>query len=408
MKIQNIRYLARGLSRSGKQERFINFARGASLVSVIIGTLALIISLSILSGFEKSLLENAVKFTSHISVFTMSGKPIDNYPPLINHLKKTIPELTGIAPLIEKEGLLSDGKKVEGIIVRGINLENDITGIRKQIIEGNSYFSKTDSRELIIGKRLKDKFRLQIGDEVIIYSVYETLDFEMPDAIIGKFKIIGIYETGMAKYDDVLIYAPYDAVTNFFRMNPNSASAIEITIKDIKQIEQIAMRINENLEFPYMCRTVFELHRSIFAWIELQKEPIPIVLGLISIVAILNIFTTLLIIVVEKTHSIGILRSLGLKTSNILSIFILQGLTLAFLGSIIGCILAYLFYIIQSNFKIIRLQGDVYFLDFLPVNFEPIHYIIVIIISLTFALLATIIPSIIATKVSPIKAIRFK
>ncbi len=408
MNIHIIRYLAKGLSRSNKQEKFINFARGASLISVMIGTLALIISLSILSGFEKSLIENAIKFTSHISVFTMSGKPIDNYTALIDNLKKTIPEIKGITPLIEKEGLLSDGKKVEGVIVRGIQLENDITGIKNQIIEGHNYFLKAKSRELIIGKRLKDKFGLTIGDEIIIYGVYENTDFEMPDAIIGKFKITGIYETGMAKYDDILVYAPYEVVTEFFKMSSNSASAIELTIKDISQINQIATKINDNLEFPYICRTVFELHRSIFAWIELQKEPIPIVLGLISIVAILNIFTTLLIIVVEKTHSIGILRSLGLKSFNIMAIFILQGLSLALTGSIIGSILAFIFYIIQSNFKIIRLQGEVYFLDFLPVYFEPIHYVTVIIISLAFALLATIIPSIIAIKVSPLKAIRFK
>ncbi len=408
MNFKNIRYLAKGLSRSGKQERFLNFARGASLVSVIIGTLALIISLSILSGFEKSLLESAINFASHITVFTMSGKPIEDYPKMINHIKKAFPEIKDIAPLIEKEGLLSDGKQVEGIMIRGIHLGSSITDLRNKIIEGTNFFIEGESKELIIGKRLKDKFGLKIGDEVIIYGVQESLDLTMPDAIIGKFKITGIYETGMAKYDDVLVYAPYGVAIKFFGMDPNSATALEIKTNDFSQLDQIASRLNETLDFPYMCRTVFELHRSIFAWIELQKEPIPIVLGLISIVAILNIFTTLLIIVVEKTHSIGILRAIGIRSYNIIFIFILQGLSLAFIGSLIGCGLAFVFYFIQSNFKIIKLQGEVYFLDFLPVDFEPTHYLVVIIISLSFAFLATIIPSIIATKISPVKAIRFK
>jgi lipoprotein-releasing system permease protein len=145
-----------------------------------------------------------------------------------------------------------------------------------------------------------------------------------------------------------------------------------------------------------------------FAWIELQKEPIPIVLGLISIVAVFNILTILLITVVEKTHSIGILRALGLTNREIISIFIYQGTSIGFFGTLLGCGLALAFSIVQQQYGLIHLPGEIYFMDKLPVAINPIHYVIVIGISVVLSLAATLIPSFIAVKINTIKALRFK
>ena len=144
-----------------------------------------------------------------------------------------------------------------------------------------------------------------------------------------------------------------------------------------------------------------------FAWIELQKKPIPIVLGLISIVAVLNVLTMLLISVVEKTHSIGILRAIGMQRRDIMRVFILQGVGVGAAGTFAGCGLGYLICALQYWFKIIHLEGDVYFVDVLPIAFSIWHLVTVVGFSLLISLFATLIPAWIATRISPVQALRF-
>jgi len=170
-------------------------------------------------------------------------------------------------------------------------------------------------------------------------------------------------------------------------MSENSANSLDIILYDINKAQQIAGKIEKSLGYPFYVYTVFDLHSSVFAWIELQKEPIPLVLGLISIVAVFNIITVLLITVVEKTYSIGILRALGMSRKNIIKI--IAGL-------------------IQKSYKIVSLEGEMYFLDALPIKFELWHFAIVISTALLLSFFATLIPSFIAAKIQPVKALRFK
>ena len=225
---------------------------------------------------------------------------------------------------------------------------------------------------------------------------------------IEKFRLKGIYETGMAQYDDIYVYIPFKKSASFFKMPENRASSIDIMLYDVNEAPAVAKNIEELLGYPYFCYTVYDLHKAIFTWIEYQKAPIPLVLGLISIVAVLNIITILLITVVEKTHSIGILRAIGMKKSGIISIFVFQGTTIGLIGTLTGCSLGFFLCWLQLHFSIIKLDGSVYFLDTLPIKLSLWHYEIVISISILLSVLATFIPSFIASKISPIRAIRFR
>jgi len=403
-----LRYIAKRFSTSGSNKRFLNFARTVAFISVILGSMALIISLSVLDGFENELKNNAVKFTSHIKIQAFDNKQINNFSSLKQKLKYYFPEISEIAPVIEKESLISTKSFVEGVVIRGISNENDITNIKKNIVHGKFSFSGPLSNEIIIGKRLADKLNVRLNDEVIIYALHgkELSQLFMPN--IEKFKVSGIYETGMAQYDDIYIYIPFQKSLNLFQIDANSCSSIDIMLKDILQSNQITEKINKQIGYPYFALSVFELHSSIFAWIEMQKAPIPLVLGLISIVAVLNIITILLITVVEKTHSIGILRALGMTRINIIKIFIIQGLSIGITGTLIGCSIGLAFGLLQKHFGLISLEGDIYFLDKLPIHFELWHFAVVILTATTLSFLATLIPSIIASSIKPIRAIRFK
>jgi lipoprotein-releasing system permease protein len=212
----------------------------------------------------------------------------------------------------------------------------------------------------------------------------------------------------MQLYDDILLFIPFEKAAEFFEMPSNNVTSYEIMLSDKSRIAELALEIEDFLGYPHYALTVYDLHRSIFLWIELQQEPIPIVLGLITIVAVLNIITTLLITVVEKTHTIGILRTLGLSRRKVLGIFLYRGFKIGLTGTIIGSTIGYGFCIIQQKYEIIKLQGDIYFLDALPVHFDVLHLLLIASLTLVFSVLASMFPALAALKITPLKAIRFK
>jgi lipoprotein-releasing system permease protein len=212
----------------------------------------------------------------------------------------------------------------------------------------------------------------------------------------------------MSQYDDAVIFFPYITLANFLEKSPTAATYFEVYVDNLEKVSNIGIEIDEQLDYPFISTTYDEINHSIFAWIELQKKPIPIVLAIISIVAAMNIVTSLIIIVVEKTHSIGILRTLGISGKKIIQIFVFLAMRTSILGTLIGIALSLLFALLQNKLALITLDSKIYFVDRLPIDVEPMFILGVFGLTFIFSLLASLIPSLIAVKISPIKAIQFK
>ncbi len=408
MSFSSIRFISERISKSSKRQNFLNFTLAVSLVSVMLGCMALILSLAILEGFEKTLHDSAVRFTSHITITSFNREPLPDYAGTIAKLSNNFEQIVAIEPICEREGLIKSPTLTEGISIRGVIPEMDITGLKNFIVEGNFQFTDSVSREVIIGKRLADKLEVGTGDEIAILTMKTKTLFGLPEPKVEKYKITALFNSGMVQYDDILVFIPYIRALKLFDMPSGSASSYQVMLKEMEMAPALVDTIEGFLRYPYFALTVYNYHGSIFSWIEIQKEPIPIVLGLISIVAVLNIITSLLITIVEKTNTIGILRALGLDNRKILAIFIYKGFSIGFKGTVAGLSLAYILSFIQKNYSIIRLKGEIYFLDVLPIEIVFEHYVIVAVISLLLAVIATIIPAFIAVKVTPLKAIQFK
>lgn len=408
MSLASIKFIADKITKSSKRQRFLNFTMAVSLISVMLGCMALIISLAILDGFDSKLHESAVKFTSHITITSFNREPLLDYHGTIDRLKNHFDEIVDVEPVCEREGLIKSSTLTEGVTIRGIIPEMSITDIGSFIVEGEFSFTDTNAREVIIGKRLADKLTVALGDEIAVLTMKTRSLFGLPEPKVEKYKIVALYNSGMVQYDDLLIYIPYNRALKLFDMPANSTSIYQIMLDDMYKAPVLVDSIESFLRYPYFGLTVFNYHGSIFSWIEIQKEPIPIVLGLISIVAVLNIITSLLITIVEKTSTIGILRALGLDNKKILAIFLYKGFSIGLRGTIAGLTLAYVFSYVQLNYEIIRLKGEIYFLDVLPVKIVSEHYYLVAGISILLAITATLIPALIAVKVTPLRAMRFK
>ena len=252
--------------------------------------------------------------------------------------------------------------------------------------------------------RLYEKGLIYRGKYIVMAIDPDSPNFSMPK--IEQFKISGIYETGMAEYDDIFVYVHLKHAQYLFDLG-NRVSGFDVMVKNVDFIDETALLIQDRLGYPYYARTMYQMYRNLFAWLELQKKPVPIVLGLIIIVAVFNIVGTLLMIVLEKTKEIGILKSMGANSKSITKIFIYQGMFIGVVGTALGNALAYALCFIQLKYKPLSLPEDIYFMSSVPILLQAETFIIESLASLILCFLATLIPSIIASRIQPVEAIRF-
>jgi lipoprotein-releasing system permease protein len=225
--------------------------------------------------------------------------------------------------------------------------------------------------------------------------------------VIEQFIVAGIYESGMSEYDDLNAFINFSTAQEMFGMG-DQISGYNIKVKDLNRVKFLSEQLQDFLGYPYYVRTIFQVHQNIFTWLELQKEPIPIVLGLIIFVAVFNIVGTLLMIVLERTNAVGILRSLGANRKLIMKTFLYHALFLTFLGVLFGNLLALVLSLLQQQFDIISLPDKIYFVTRVPISIEFRNYLMVTAITVVVSLIASMLPALIASRIKPLSAIRFE
>lgn len=370
----------------------------------MLGTAALIITLSVLDGFEREIKEKVIAFTSHIEVRGYQNQPLSSYRESIHKVKMEIGGVKAISPFVAREGMIRSKETIDGIMLKGIDPATDVLTSRQHLKSGGFVNEEMQATpQLIVGKKLANRLNVEIGDKLVIFALQREADLP-PRAM--QFQLVGIYESGMSEFDDIYAYTRLQDAQKIFQMGDN-VSGYDVLVHDIARVEEIAQQIQHLLEYPHYARTVFQLYRNLFSWVELQKKMSPILLSLIIIVATVNIIGTLLMFVLEKTHAIGILKSLGASPRLIKRIFQMQGIFIASMGIILGNILAYTLCWLQIKFKILSLPADIYYMDTVPMILRWENFLIVSIVALVLCMLTTILPSRAAAKLDPVTALRF-
>ncbi len=398
-------FVSRRYILSNKDSRLLNLISVISIVGISLGVATLIIALSVLNGFEKTLTQKITDFDSHIKILSYkeSLPKADEY--LLKLKNKLNDQIDFISPSISKLAIISTKNRKEGINIKGIVEAKEIDKIKSNMIEGELNLDKENS--LVIGKTLATKLLIKVGDKVTLFALKNDKIPSMDDLPnIQNFFVDGIFESGMAEYDNMIGYTGLSTAQNLFSM-PGEINGIDIKLNSVNKIDSIAQVIRKELRYPYYARTIYEIYRNIFSWIELQKKPIPIVLGLIIIVAVFNIISALLMLVLEKTNAVGILKSLGAKGSSIIKIFFYQGIYLSAIGIIAGNILAWFLMFLQLELDIIKVPSSVYFVTRVPIELSLDVFLLVSIVTFILALLAAVIPSYFASRINPVSALRF-
>jgi lipoprotein-releasing system permease protein len=386
---------------------FTSFITSIAIVGVALGVASLDITLAILGGFEKTIKQNVVSFTAHMQLFAFQNELLPDPGWTIQKVTSRFPEILEMAPYLSREGMIKSRTNIDGILIKGVDPSNDISAAKKRLIEGTY---DLDEREkgaqcVIIGKRLEEKLNVQIGDRVLVY-VLGGRSLSLSETRIMQFEVKGIYETGMADYDGSVIYINLQAAQRLFQVG-KTVSGFDILVSNTDSLFSLAQQIPEYLGYPYYARTMYQQYRNLFAWVNLQKVPVLIILALIIVVATVNIVGTLLMMVLEKSREIGALRAMGMKRAVLIHIFLKQGMLIGIVGTLLGDLFALVLCWAELRYRFFPLPSGIYFMTHVPINLSVLNFILVSLIAFGMSVIASWLPSRLAAALDSIRLIRF-
>lgn len=405
-------FIARRLIKSRSHNRFVSFLTVFATAGLAIGTMALLITMSILNGFQKKIAENVSNFTSNIEIQGFERVPLPNYTSTLYEIS-TQPNVKSVSPFVEHEAMIRVNKAgvhsaTEGILLKGILSEYDNSGLRHEIKSGKYQFNDGGTMNpLLLGSKLARRLNANAGDTVFIFGV-EGIPSPLNPPRVLSFIVTGIYETGMSDYDDIYGYTNIKAASYLFDIPASSVSGFDVMVSDLSQVESTADHLQKILGYPYYPRTMYQMYRNLFAWVELQKKPIPIIIALIILVATLNIVGTLLMIVLEKINAVGVLKTIGASRRAISRIFLIQGAFIGAIGTLTGAGLAYVLLEVQKKYDLIRIPGDIYFMNTVPVSMQLSDFFIIGGVAFVLSLLASYLPARAAASFDPLESVRFQ
>ncbi|MFH1212765.1 MAG: ABC transporter permease [Candidatus Neomarinimicrobiota bacterium] len=387
---------------------YISFISIIATIGLAVGVAVLILTISILNGFEQEIKTKLLGFDSHIRLRLLYQNSMDSTMSIKSELEK-MPEVQCFVPYIHGAAMIRKGAETDGIIVEGI-AETDIRrtlAVERFIKNGELRFDLPDGHDgIMLGTKLAKTLGVTVGEKVYLFVLQPTENMAKRPRI-ATFTVTGLYDSGISDYDDIFIYTSLTAAQRLFDMGANF-SGYQIRLKDSRQVETVAKYINETLGYPYNALSWNDLHANLFEWLRIQRIPILLIFGLIAVVAVFNIVSSLMMIVIEKTRDIGVLKSMGLNNRQVNRIFFYEGLFIGVVGTLIGFILSLVLAYMQNRFHLISIPADVYFMNSLPVLLNVRDFAIIGLIAIAFAMLATLYPSFKAVKLTPSEATRYE
>ena len=393
---------------------FISLITYISAAGVFLGSLVLVIALSVANGFEKEVRDRIVGTLAHAKILKFYSHPIADYDSLQQEIQKH-PKVVATAPYISGKGGIDYDGVQEGVLVMGVDAarETTVTELGDKIIYGNFVLDSMPSRRerklpgIILGIGLADKLGVRPGHEVVLMALAGVEGGIEPTPRMERFVVSGIFETGMYEYDLNLVYISIPSAQSLYGMA--GVEGIQMRTVDMFAADKIGREVLELLGgYPFRSVDWKAQNRSLFEWMKLEKLVIFIVISLIIIVAAFNIISSLIMMILEKRREIGILMSMGATSGSIMRVFMYNGIVIGFLGSTLGTALGVLVCYVQYRWQLIPLPGDIYFINKLPVLIRSLDVAAVFVSANVICWLATLYPAWSAARVLPAESIRFE
>ena len=382
-----------------------------AIVGIALGLCVMLLSLFIITGFKYEITEKLSGFTAHLSVVpfvpgsTSEGGVVRESESLVKGLKE-VEGVKNVYGYIEKPAIFKSKEEIHGVVLKGIDVGYDVVFFRENLKEGKMPDFKTEraSNEILISASVADMLEIGVGGKVTAHFVQD------PPRARG-FTVAGIYDTGFKEYDDVMVLVDERHLAKLNDWGPGEVSGIAIELEDVERLNEVVEEVESvvyDASGNYEVQTLADVAPQIFDWLALLNMNVWVILILIVTVAGFNMVSGLLILILDKTSFIGILKALGYRNIRLRRLFLYIAAGLIGKGMVVGNILALTLGGLQALFRIVRLDSATYYMDTVPIYFDWVYIILLNVGVLVVSVLMLVVPTMLISRIKPIKAIRFE
>lgn len=392
-----------------RKQAFISLISLISTAGVAVGVMALVIALALMTGLQGELRDRILGSTAHVYVWRSGG--IEDYRAEVAKLSG-VAGVAGAGPAILGKALVSTDRADAFITLKGVDpfLEADVTEIERAMLQGRvedlAQASEDEPPGILLGRNLAEQLGVSVGDTVTVLTPQGTLSPMGMLPRTRRVRVAGVYALGLYEFD-----AAYGLVSLDFAQRLLGKAApdlIELRVDDIDEAPRISERIVSDLGPEYVSQDWADMNQALFSALWLEKMAISITIGLIVMVAALNIIASLVLLVMEKSRDIAILKTMGTSSRRVMTIFMLQGLVIGVVGTSVGAVCGVVLCVIFDRYRLIQIPMDVYQVSYVPFVVRPIDFVIVVVSAILICFLATIYPSRQASRLDPVQALRFE
>lgn len=400
-------FISKRISR-GHQEGFSSTIHKIALISIAIGLAAAIVSFLIMKGFQETVKDKIYSFSGHLLItrFSMNNsteeQPMDFKIDLYKH-QDEYPFIRHIQEFAHKVGVVKTDDEALGVLIKGVGKSFDLASFRENMVSGEFvHFPDSGySNEVVLSKTIAAKLDKDVGDEIIVHFFQNPPRFR-------RLKVSGIYETNLSEYfDSRVIISDIGLIQRLNDWPDSVAGGLEVFVKDPSQIDNAGIAIGQMMDYDLNIERVSDRFIQVFEWLELLSRQVNILLGIILTVVCVNMISIVLILVMERTQMIGMLKALGASNGLIRSIFVYNGINLILKGLMWGNIVGLGLCFIQDKFKLIELNPRDYYMSFVPISWHWEIVLILNLITLGIVTLVLLLPTMAISRITPMKAIRF-
>ena len=399
-----------------RKQTFVSLITLISIAGVMVGVTALIVVIAVMNGFKEDLRDKILGVTSHVVISRFDGN-ISKY----QEVRAKVGEVSGVnaaTPFIYTQVMISSRKAISGAVLRGIepktaskviNLPKNLrAGSLEELEAENKPEGMRSTPGIILGNELARNIGALRGDPVTVISPLGRLTPLGRVPRSQTFRVAGIFDSGMYEYDSTIAYVSLWAAQRFLGIG-DRVTGIEVRVDDIYEADRVAKAIGKALDgYPYWSRDWMRMNKNLFSALKLEKIVMFIILTLIILVAAFNIVGTLIMVVIEKTRDIAILKSMGATRRSIMKIFMIEGAVIGLVGTLLGLLGGYTICTLLATYKFIELPSDVYYISTLPVRMNPLDVALIAVAAIVITLAASVYPAWQASRFDPAEAIRYE
>lgn len=400
-------FLANRINTKG-QRTFSKLIVRVTIGALSIAIIAILLSVAILRGFKEEITTKQRGFFGDIVVTKQTLTDYELTPVMLTDSQGAeilqISNIESINGFATKVGIINVNSEVEGVMLKGIEPNYDQRFLKSSLVEGDILDLNADNQEqqLLVSHYLSNRLHLKVGDDLIMSFVQDNRTRKR------KFVVKGIYRTNSDDWDKNYVVGSIGVIRKMNNLQEKETGAYEIRVKDFQKLTETTEEVNEVLPVSLKATHVIDYWADVFNWLEMLDMNDDIIFVLMVIVAVINMISSLLITILERTNMIGILKALGMSNTALRRVFMMNSLYIIGYGLLIGNVVAFVTYFFQRSTHFFKLDPSIYYLEFVPMNIDVLTVVVLNISVIILVFLTTVIPSMLVTRISPIKTIQFK